>query len=257
MDTINAKGYLLDMDGVFYVGGKLLDGARSCLRELQKRDIPFRFVTNTTTKTKVELMEKLEGLGLPVEASCLFTAVSATKRFLESRGSPSLHLLVRDTVKKEFSRFELDADTPDYVVIGDIGANWDYETLNDVFNMLMRGSKLLCMHRNKFWQDENGLRMDIGAFVAALEHVSDQKATVVGKPTSSFFQQAVGSMELEVDQVAMVGDDIEADVGGAQSSGLQGVLVKTGKYRPELVSRSSVRPDFVLDSIAQLPDRLG
>jgi len=250
----NGPGILVDW---VPLGGELIDGAAETLEALREAEIPFRFITNTTTRTQAELMEKLDGLGLSVEPEMLFTAVTATRDFLAARGRPNLFLLVRESVKDAFSAFPQDERDPDYVVIGDIGAKWDYETLNDVFNMLMRGAKLLCMHRNKYWQDEGGMRMDIGAFVAALEHVSGKEAVVVGKPSSAFLQQAVSSLGLKTEEVAVVGDDIESDVGGGQASGLTGILVKTGKYREELVRKSSVEPDAVIDSIADLPALLG
>jgi HAD superfamily hydrolase (TIGR01458 family) len=159
---------------------------------------------------------------------------------------------VRDSVKARFNQFDLNDVDPNYVVIGDIGAKWDYETLNQVFKMLMNGSKLICMHRNKYWQVEDGLRMDIGAFVAALEYVSSKKAIVIGKPAPAFFQMALGSLDLSAEQVAIVGDDIESDVGGGQAVNMQGVLVKTGKYREAIARQSSVHPDFLIDSIAEL-----
>lgn len=250
------QGLLLDMDGVFYVGDTLLEGARETLTKLRQQEIPFRFITNTTTRSPASLLEKLHTLGLPAEEGDLFTAITATRDYLKRRGRPVCHFLVRDAIRPCFSEFDQNDHDPDYVIIGDIGAAWDYDTLNALFNMLMRGARLLCMHRNRYWQDDEGLRMDIGAFVAALEYVTGQQAVVIGKPSPAFFQTALASLGLPAESVAIVGDDIESDIGGGQSAGLQGILVKTGKYREELVKRSSVRPDTVIDSIAGLPDFL-
>lgn len=99
--------------------------------------------------------------------------------------------------------------------------------------------------------------MDIGAFVAGLEYVTGRQATVIGKPSGDFFQLAVRSLNLPPESVAMVGDDIETDVGGGQAAGLMGVLVRTGKYRPQAAAQSQVKPDAELDSIADLPRWLG
>jgi HAD superfamily hydrolase (TIGR01458 family) len=122
---------------------------------------------------------------------------------------------------------------------------------------VMRGARLVAMHCNKFWQTAEGLRMDIGAFVVGLEYVTGLESTVIGKPSVEFFRLALKSLGLPSDRVAMVGDDIEMDVGGGQAAGLQGVLVKTGKYRAETAARSMVKPDIILDSIAELPIELG
>ena len=256
MTNLTLEGLVLDMDGVFYVGDKLLDGATETLQALREKDLPFRFITNTTTRSPDELVEKLERLGLDAHRDEIFIAVSATVEYLQQRGKPSVYLLVRDSVRACFSDFKHNDKDPDFVVIGDIGASWDYETLNRVFKMLMNGSKLICMHRNKYFQAEEGLRMDIGAFVAALEYVSDKKAIVIGKPAPAFFQMVLSSLGLPAQKVAIVGDDIESDVGGGQAVGMQGILVKTGKYREEIARKSSVQPDQLIESIAALADIL-
>ena len=95
--------------------------------------------------------------------------------------------------------------------------------------------------------------MDIGAFVAALEYVTDKKAIVIGKPASTFFQMALSSLDADAPKTAIVGDDIESDVGGGQAAGMQGILVRTGKFREASLQRSSVRPDHIINSIADLP----
>ena len=96
--------------------------------------------------------------------------------------------------------------------------------------------------------------MDIGAFVAGLEYVTQKEAIVIGKPSKDFFDLAVEDMGLPVGEVVMVGDDINSDVGGAQQAGLKGVLVKTGKYREQLVRHADVPPDLVIESVAKLQE---
>lgn len=247
---------VLDLDGVFYVGDQPVPGAVATLDRLRQAGIPFRFITNTTTRTPDELVTKLEHLGFAVQPGEIFSALAATRRYLGQRGTPSCYLLVKESVTSLFSDFPEDDSDPDYVVIGDIGAAWDYDTLNRVFNMLMNGARLLCMHRNKYWQTEEGLRMDIGAFVAALEYVTGKEAVVIGKPSPAFFRLVVDDLGSEAHNTAVVGDDIDTDVGGGQAAGLQGILVRTGKFRESVLAGSSVRPDHVIDSIAGLPDLL-
>lgn len=96
--------------------------------------------------------------------------------------------------------------------------------------------------------------MDIGAFVAGLEYVTGTEAVVMGKPSKDFFETALQSLDLRPEDAVMVGDDIESDIGGAQRAGIRGILVRTGKFRDELVARSKVEPDAVIDSVANLLD---
>ena len=111
---------------------------------------------------------------------------------------------------------------------------------------------MIALHKGKFWQTEDGLQMDIGAFVAGLEYVTGQTATVIGKPSRTFFETALIDMGVKPARAAMIGDDIDSDIGGAQAAGMKGILVKTGKYREELVNKSSVKPNVVVDSISFL-----
>jgi len=255
MDGI--EGLLIDLDGVLYVGDEAIAGARETLGELRGRGIDCRFVTNTTTRTAAEVVDKLERLGFEVAADEVFSAVTATREFLQAKGRPKLHLIVRDSVRPEFEDFPQDDEQPDFVVVGDIGAAWSYPLMNAAFRQLMDGAELVAMHANRFFQTAEGLMLDIGAFVAGLEAVTGKQATVVGKPSCDFFQLGLDSLALAPERVAMVGDDIESDVGGGQRAGLRGVLVRTGKFREEQARESEVEPDAVIDSIADLPGLLG
>ena len=262
MDRRNIRGLLIDLDGVLYVGGEAIPGAREALEALDDAGIARRFVTNTTTRTAAEVVEKLERLGFAVAAEEVFSPVTATRQLLENESKktgklPGLHLVVRDSVKPEFADFPSENDRPDYVVVGDIGAAWSYPLLNRAFRHLMNGAELLAMHRNKFFQGADGLELDIGAFVAGLEFVTGHEARIIGKPSPDFFQLGVASLGLSPDEIAMIGDDIDSDVGGGQASGLAGILVRTGKYREAYVAESVVTPDAVLSSFADLPEWLG
>jgi len=248
------SGLLLDLDGVVYVGERVIEGAVEAIKYLKDKNILCRFTTNTTVSSAASLHRKLSGMGLPVEEGEIFSALKATVRYLRARGRPSCYPLLTEDPVRDFAEFPVSETRPDYVIIGDVGKYWDYELINKVFRMVMNGSKMIALHKGKYWQTEEGLRVDMGAFVAGLEYVTGQEATVIGKPSPSFFKLALEDLGLSADRVAMVGDDIDSDVGGAQAVGLKGVLVKTGKYRPELVKSSKVKPDLVIDSINSLID---
>jgi HAD superfamily hydrolase (TIGR01458 family) len=146
-------------------------------------------------------------------------------------------------------------DHPDYVLVGDLGEAFTYDRLNAAFRRLASGADLIALQKNRYWRREDGLVLDAGPFVAALEYASGRSATVVGKPEEAFFRRALDDMGLSAGEVAMVGDDAETDVAGARDAGLKGILVRTGKYLPG--TQPNVRPDLLLESIADLPDALG
>jgi HAD superfamily hydrolase (TIGR01458 family) len=243
------RGLLIDLDGVLYVGGAPVPGAVAAVRRLPA-GLPRCYLTNTTTKSAAALRKKLTDMGFTVAAKEILSAPEAARIYLENKGRPPCKLLVNGEVLGDFRDFaQSDADAQ-VVVIGDIGNAWTYDLLNGVFRLVMNGAELVALHKNRFWQTEAGLQMDIGAFVAGLEYVTGKTATVMGKPSPDFFAAALSRIGLPAGQVAIIGDDIDTDIGAAQAQGMVGILVKTGKYREAYVQASKIKPDLVLDSIA-------
>lgn len=246
------RGLLIDLDGVLYVGGKAIPGAAEILRQLDAAGISRCYLTNTTTQSLASLEKKLQNMGFAVEAKEILSAPEAAKVYLENKGRPICKLLINDEVLGDFRDFEQSDSEARAVVIGDIGSAWTYDLLNNVFRLVMNGAELVALHRNKFWQTETGLQMDIGAFVAGLEYVTGKTATVMGKPSPEFFTAALSRIGLKPGEVAMIGDDIDTDIGAAQERGMVGVLVRTGKYREAYVRASKIKPDWVINSIVDL-----
>src|SRR5258708_39697181 len=128
--------------------------------------------------------------------------------------------------------------------------------MNHAFRMLMNGAILLAMHMNLYWRTSEGLRLDSGPYIRALEFASGKQAIVLGKPNSAFFEQALHSVGIAAQEAIMVGDDIENDIGGAQQVGIRGVLVCTGKHNTDSPLLEKIHPDAILPSIANLPEYL-
>jgi len=254
-DLSALKGILFDLDGVLYTGSNAIEGAVEAIEKLRASHI-CRFVTNTSTLSLTSLQQKINKLGFAIPINEIISAPQATLFYLQRQQNPVCRLLLADDVKQDFKELHQTETAANYIVIGDIGSTWSYTLLNQVFNDLMQGAKLIAIHKNKFWQTEHGLQMDIGGFVEALEYASGVKAMIIGKPSADFFQIALDDMGLKSSEVAMIGDDIDVDVGGSQQIGLTGILVKTGKYRQNYAEASRVKPDLLIDSIADLPELL-
>jgi len=254
-DLSALKGILFDLDGVLYTGSNAIEGAVEAIEKLRASHI-CRFVTNTSTLSLTSLQQKINKLGFAIPINEIISAPQATLFYLQRQQNPVCRLLLADDVKQDFKELHQTETAANYIVIGDIGSTWSYTLLNQVFNDLMQGAKLIAIHKNKFWQTEHGLQMDIGGFVEALEYASGVKPMIIGKPSADFFQIALDDMGLKSSEVAMIGDDIDVDVGGSQQIGLTGILVKTGKYRQNYAEASRVKPDLLIDSIADLPELL-
>lgn len=244
------RGLLIDLDGTLYVGNESVPGAREALDRIQASGIAIRYVTNTTRRPRRAVCEHLRSLGFEAPETEVFTpAVAAARLIRDGRCYP----LVDDSLREDLAGVTLTDTEPDYVLVGDLGEGFTYERLDAAFRALMGGADLVALQKNRYWRKPDGLSLDAGPFVAALEYASGKTATVVGKPERTFFRLALDDLDLEPHEVAMVGDDAEADVAGARAAGLKGIQVKTGKYRAE----NMVDSDLALDSIAELPRALG
>lgn len=253
IDLASVRAFLFDLDGVFFVGKEPIRGGRETIEFLRARNIPCRFTTNTTTRSLDTMFGELVEMGLPIEKSEVFTAPRAAVKFLQEQRSPSIHLVLNENTSRDFAEFPPEEHYPKYIVIGDIGDRWDYALMNRLFGMVMDGATILALHKGRYWQVADGLRMDIGAFITGLEYVTNKPAVVVGKPMESFFRLALEDLGFNANEVVMVGDDLYNDIEGAQKAGMRAVLVRTGKFRETVTAESSVTPDLIIDSIADLP----
>jgi HAD superfamily hydrolase (TIGR01458 family) len=227
-------------------------GAVEAIAWLQMKKIPFCFLTNTTMKSRETLQTKLSGMGIRVEVEQIFSAAYAAALYVKKSGKEKCHLLLTDDAKKEFNEFILDSEKPDYIVVGDLGYKLNFESINRAFQMLFAGAELIALQKNRYWISDIGYTIDAGATVAMLEFASGKKSQIIGKPSPHFFALAMNNLNLSADQIVMIGDDIESDIGGAKRMDIRGVLVKTGKYSPEDLTRDDLKPWRILDSIADI-----
>lgn len=252
------KALLFDLDGVVYQARESVPGAREALAWVRDQGVPHLFVTNTTSRPLSWLVERLAGMGIPVEPDRILTPAVVARRWLRERQAGPVALFVPPETAADFAGLPLlepGAETgAGTVVIGNLGRRWDFDTLNRAFRLLMATPRppLVALGVPRYWQGPDGIRLDAGPFVAALEYATGQQAVVLGKPAAAFYRSALEVLGTRPEETVMVGDDIRADVGGAQQAGLEGILVRTGKFRPEDLD-GNIIPRAVLDSVAGLP----
>jgi HAD superfamily hydrolase (TIGR01458 family) len=250
---------LLDVDGVLHVSGRPVEGAVPAVARLRDAGHRLRFVTNASTLSRARLAAMLRELGVELDDDELQSpAATAAERLAGKR----VLSLTMPGVLDDLEGLELVGEGAEAVLLG--GADetpesnrvFSYMNLARAFAELIEGAELYCFHRNRWWQTADGPLLDSGAFVAGLEFAAGVDAVVLGKPSLAFFDTALRHLDADPELAWMVGDDLESDVAGAQGCGMRTLLVRTGKFRPEALERSGLRPDAVLDSIAELPEWL-
>ena len=148
----------------------------------------------------------------------------------------------------------LDFNNPQAVIIGDYGKQWDFKTLNEIFIQVHKGADLIAMQKNRYWiTKEDGLLLDVGPFVKAIEYAAEKKALLIGKPSPLYFKSALKLLRVPEDEkFIMVGDDLETDILGAQNLGAKSILVYTGKTKYPLPKESGIKPDYEANDLLEV-----
>ena len=254
------RGLLIDLDGVVYNAESPIPGAAEALADLRRRELPLLFVTNTTSRPRAALVEKLRRFGIDASADDIWTPAAAARHWLSERGTGPLALFAPRSLREDLQGLELLDERAESgaaaVLVGDLGERWSFQALNRAFRLLHSDPAclLVALGMTRYWRAPDGVSLDVAPFVKALEHASGREAVVLGKPSREFFAAAAAKLGLPEESLLMIGDDARTDVAGAQAAGLIGALVRTGKFREEDLEQ--VRPDALFDSIAAVPEGL-
>jgi len=254
MKLDRVRGFLVDIDGVLTTGGMAIPGAKEAINLLRDRGIPFRCVSNSTRRCRASIAGMLENQGLEIGENMIFTPPLAAVKLMEETNKHRAFLLTTDDVESDFSwaGILINRNPVDYVVVGDAGEKITYETMNQVFRHVMSGAEIIALEKDRFWMAPEGLSLSAGPFVTALEFATGKTASVVGKPAKAFFDLALRDMDVEPAHAVMIGDDVTTDIGGAHAAGMRGILVRTGKFRNDVLNKSGVVPEAILNSIDEI-----
>jgi len=256
IDSRSMACILLDVDGVLHVSGEPIPGATAAVADLRRAGHALRFVTNNSTRPRSGLAAELREMGFELEDGELQTTPGAAAR--ELRGKRVL-ALVMAAIVPDLEGLELVGHDADAILIGGCDETlepnqvFSYMNLARAFAEIQMGASFYCLHKNKWWQTSRGPMLDGGAFVAGLEYATGVEATVLGKPSPTYFAAALDALDAEPERTWLVTDDVEADVRGARLFGMRTALVRTGKFRPETLETAESSPDIVVSSLAHFP----
>jgi HAD superfamily hydrolase (TIGR01458 family) len=258
-DARGAGLVCLDISGTLAEGsaGAALPGAVEAVRAVAER-LPVRFVTNVTSQPAAKLAARLRELGMLDHPDALFTPATTARRALAGERAAGV-LLADGPVREDLGWFREDPDGPS-VLVATEGHALRIADLQPAFRALLGGARLYALQRNRYFRRDDALWTDVGPLVALLAYAADvpeSEIGVFGKPSPLLFDTIADEAGLARDRLLMVGDDAEFDVSASVALGLQGVLVRTGKYRPGDESRVDPPPTVVLDGIGELPAWLG
>jgi NagD protein len=247
-------GFLIDMDGVIYRGGNLIPGADRFITKLRRANVPFRFLTNNSQRTRRDVATRLRRLGIDVSEEHVYTCAMATARFLAQQKPRGTAYVIGEggllNALHENGYAFVDKD-PDYVVVGE-GRTMTFEMVETALKMILGGAKLVATNLDPNCPTESGLRPGCGATVAMLEAASGTKAFSVGKPSPVMLRGARKELGLTTDQTVVIGDTMETDILGGVQLGYKTILVLSGGTNKEDLQHYAYQPDRIVESVAEL-----
>ena len=247
-------GYLIDMDGVLYRGSEMIPGADHFVGELRRRQIPFRFLTNNSQRTRRDVVAKLVRMGIAVEEQHVYTCAMATAKFLARQKPNGTAFVIGEggllTALHTNGYAVVDHD-PDYVVVGE-GRTFNVELIEKAVKLIARGAKLVATNLDPSCPTEDGPRPGCGAVIAMLEAATGATAFSVGKPSPFMMRAARKELGLRTDETTMIGDTMETDIIGGAQLGYHTVLVLSGGTSRESLAQYAYQPEVVVESVAEV-----
>ena len=251
-------GFLLDMDGVIYRGNQLIPGADEFVARLRREEIPFRFLTNNSQRTRRDVALKLCRLGLEATADDVFTCAMATARFIAAQKPGATAFVIGENglaAALHQNGITVVDDDADYVVVGE-GRSFNFEMIERALRLVEKGARLVATNLDATCPTDAGTRPGCGAIVAMLEKATGYAAFSVGKPSGVMMRMAQNELGLRSSQTIMVGDTMDTDILGGVGMGYRTVLVLSGHTTVEQLRRYAYRPDYVIESVRHMPEEL-
>lgn len=221
--------YLIDLDGTLLNGTEALEGAVEFIDHLQKNQIEFLIMTNSIKSPEL-VSRRLSNVGIKVQPEYILNPITAINNYLLSHNITSAYI-TGSSLENEQVTVPHNRETPEIIILLDFEKeSYGYDKLQEIFELVCRGIPVITASRSTFYLSGEKKKLDTGAFVTLLESTDQCQVEVFGKPSASYFLEGVQILDADKSEITVIGDDINTDIKGALDSGLNAVLVKTGKY---------------------------
>lgn len=249
--------YLIDLDGVVYRGEALLPGAQEFVRWLNEYEKKYFFLTNNSYSSRLHVLDKLQRLGIPTDASHILIAADAAVNNIAHRfpgahvyviGEPPLLDLVR---ARDLKIANDDPETVDVVLVG-LDRTFNFKKLNDAVMAVRRGATFIAVNRDATLPITGGYVAGCGTMAAAIEAGSTVAPEVIGKPQPALLQEAMLLLHSQPEETIMIGDSLAIDILAGQRAGTHTLLVLSGNDTSASLAKSSIKPTYVYEDLATL-----
>lgn len=246
------KAYLIDLDGTIFRGNQLIEGADEFVEQLQAKNIPFRFVTNNSSRTPEKTVEHLKNLGIHVTPEHIITASMATANYIKEKNAfGKAHVIGEHGLFKAIEDLDLtitNDEQPDYVIMG-IDRNINYEKIVQACLFVQRGAQLIATNPDIRLRTEIGFVPGNGSFVKLISEVTGVKPIVIGKPEGAMLTFALEQLKVEPSDAIMVGDNYDTDIQAGINARIDTLHVHTGVTAYEDLEKYPIQPTYSIPSL--------
>ncbi|MBX6771165.1 MAG: TIGR01457 family HAD-type hydrolase [Chloroflexi bacterium] len=248
------RGVLFDLDGVIYLGARPLPGVQELFDWLEATGRPYCLVTNNSTRTPVQYQAVLQGMGIHVPLSTIFTSALATAQYLQKLypAGTSVYVIGEDGIHEALAQagFQEDSRRPAIVCVG-LDRHLTYEKLRTGCLAIRAGAHFVATNPDRTLPTEDGLVPGNGAIVAALQTATDVEPIVIGKPSATMIDLAIERLGTPKEATVIIGDRLDTDIAAGAAAGIATALVLTGVHRLEDIPRFPAPPDFVVQDLIE------
>lgn len=254
---LSIRCFLLDMDGTFYLGNQLLDGALYFMEVIQRQGRDFVFLTNNSSNRGQAYAKKISGMGFPLSAEKVFTSGEATARFLQ-REFPAkrIYLVGTPALEEEFREFglQLVEENAEVTVVG-FDTTFTYKKLHRLCDYVRAGLPFIATHPDLNCPTDTGYLPDIGAILAFVKaSTSRDPDLIIGKPHRQIIDELSNKISLPIQNLAMIGDRLYTDIALGQTANITTILVLSGETTLEDVHLSPFQPDLIFNHLGEVAD---
>ena len=250
--------WLTDMDGVLIHEGVALPGAAEFLAALRRRGLPFLVLTNNSIYTPRDLRARLAVTGLDVPEESIWTSALATAQFLNDQHPGGSAYVIGEaglTTALHNIGYVLTDAAPDYVVLGET-RTYSFEAITKAIRLVEAGARFIATNPDPTGPSPDGPLPATGSVAAMISRATRRDPYYIGKPNPMMFRSALNQIDAHSESTAMVGDRMDTDIVAGIEAGLLTYLVLTGSTRRDEINAFPFRPNHVIDSVADLIDRV-
>ncbi len=250
----NKKIFFLDLDGTVYLGSSLIPGAKEFLDFLQDKGIAFYFLSNNSSRSKADYVQKLCALGIPTDEERIILSTDGVIEFLSEKNIKDIYVVGTNSMKDMFARsgFAVESDYPRYIILG-FDTELTYEKLKKACLFIQNGVELIATHPDLVCPTPEGFIPDTGSMLALIEKATNKRPLkIFGKPNAEMVAHVIRRHAVSSREVAMIGDRIYTDMELARRIPCDFILVLSGETKTEDILELEEPPALIAQNLAEL-----